>query len=164
MSELQPTARQVLVLRLVESAVKDQLNTVRGTLVEQMGSTGVERVRVTDETGANLGTVSWTSGRASVKVVDQSAFTAWVKRNHPTEIVETVRDSFTKKLFDEIKTKAEPGDETPIGPDGEVVPGLRVTHGNPYPSCKPTDEARQRMEGLLADVLALPAAERGVQG
>lgn len=27
-----------------------------------------------------------------------------------------------------------------------------------YPTCRPTDEAKQRMGALLADVLALPAA------
>lgn len=157
MSELQPAARQVMALRLVESFVKDQLSTARGGLVNEMGQLGVERVRVSDEAGTDLGTVSLAAGRVTAKVVDEAAFLRWVKHNHPTEVVETVRDSFRKKLFDGAVAKAEPDDPTAVGPDGEVIPGVELVHNQPYPTCRPTDEAKQRMGALLADVLALPA-------
>lgn len=150
MNEVQPAARALLALRLVEAYVKDEIDGARFGAREAMATVGAERVRVTDDRDANLGTVTLAVGRVTAKVTDEQAFLAWVRKNHPGELVETVRDSFRRKVLDEAVAKAEAGDPTAVGPDGEVLPGVEVVHGLPYLACRPTDEARRRMREVLS--------------
>lgn len=149
MSDLQAAARRVAAAKLIGDVLKEEADQARKSTLELMDQLGVERVRVTDESGANLGAVTIAAGRVSVRVVDEQAFVAWVRRNHPSELVQVVRDSFREKVFASAKAKVEPGDSTAVGPDGEVVPGLEVVHGTPYVTARPTAEARERMRDLL---------------
>lgn len=149
MSDLQAAARRVAAAKLIGDVLKEEAEQARKSTLELMDQLGVERVRVTDESGANLGAVTIAAGRTSVRVVDEQAFVAWVRRNHPSELVQVVRDTFREKVFASAKAKAEPGDSTAVGPDGEVVPGLEVVHGTPYVTARPTAEARERMRDLL---------------
>ncbi len=149
MSDLQAAARRVVAAKLIGDVLREEADQARRSTLELMDQLGAERVRVTDESGANLGSVSVAAGRVSVRVVDEQAFVAWVAKNHPSELVQVVRDSFREKVFASAKAKAEPGDSTAVGPDGEVVPGLEVVHGTPYVTTRPTAEARERMRDLL---------------
>lgn len=149
MSDLQAAARRVVAAKLIGDALKEEADQARKSTLELMDQLGAERVRVTDESGANLGSVSVAAGRVSVRVVDERAFVAWVAKNHPSELVQVVRESFKEKVLASAKAKAEPGDNTAVGPDGEVVPGLEVVHGTPYVTTRPTAEARERMRDLL---------------
>jgi len=161
MSDLQAAARRVVAAKLIGDVLKEEAEQARRSTLELMDQLGVERVRVTDESGANLGAVTIAAGRVSVRVVDERAFVAWVARNYPSELVQVVRDSFKEKVFAAVKKHAEQGDPTAVGPDGEVVPGLEVVHGTPYVTARPTADARERMRELLTQsgVLALTSRE-----
>lgn len=152
MSDLQPAARRITALRVLESLLKEEIDPARADAREAMETLGAERVRVGDETGTNLGSVSLSAGRVTARVADERALLEWVRRNHPTEVqtVEVIRPAFVKVLLDGAVAKADPGEPTAVGPDGEVLPGVEVVHGQPYVSVRPTTEAKERMRGLLA--------------
>lgn len=160
-SDIRSASRLVMATRLIADVLKDETDAAKATTRDLMGHTGAERVRVTDEAGNNLGTVTLTAGRVSARVVDEAAFLAYVQRNHPGETQAMVRDSFRKKLLDSATGKAEQGDPTAVGPDGEVLPGVEVVHGVSYVACRPTPEARDRMRTMLANsgLLALATGE-----
>jgi hypothetical protein len=151
MTDIRSATRLVMATRLIGDVVKDETDAAKVLSRELMQQTGIERVRVNDEAGNSLGTVSLTVGRVSARVTDEAAFTAWVQRNHPDETVTVVRDSFRKKVLDSATGKAEHGDPTAVGPDGEVLPGVEVVHGLPYIMVRPTVEARDRMRTMLAN-------------
>jgi len=160
---LQNAARLLMATRLIDGVVREEIDAAKVVAQQQMQATGAERVRVSDEQGHNLGTVTLAAGRVSARVVDEAALLAWVKRNHASEVVETVRESFLRKLLDGAVARAEAGDSTAVGPDGEVLPGVEVVEGERYVVCRPTPEARDRMRTMLANsgLLALPAAADG---
>lgn len=151
MTEMQSATRLVMATRLIGDVLKEETDAAKVTARELMDQAGAERVRVNDEHGTNLGTVSLAAGRVSARVTDEAAFLAWVQCNHPDETQTVVRDAFRRKVLDGAVAKADHGDPTAVGPDGEVVPGVEVVHGQPYLACRPTPEARDRMRTMLAN-------------
>src|SRR5690606_41618909 len=72
--------------------------------------------------------LSLSRGRPSARVVDEIAFAAWVAQRYPSEIVQSVRPAFAKRLLDEA---AKLGD--PVDPQtGEVMPGVEAAQGEPH--------------------------------
>lgn len=88
--------------------------------------------------GTKVGTVNLNNGRLSAKVTDREAFTAWVQAEHPTEVVMTpaVRPAFEKRVLDQCKANKFPADA-----NGDEVPGIEVSQGDPYPMVKVADDA-----------------------
>lgn len=150
MSELQATARTILVLRAVEQVLKAAIADAKGAAGESMRLVGADRVRVVADDGADLGTVTMAAGRRTVQVVDEAAFTRWVQKTYPDEVVPTVRRAFRERLFADALGRTEPGEDIVVGPDGEVIPGLVLATGEPYPACRLTADAKQRMRDVLA--------------
>jgi hypothetical protein len=146
-----------MTAQLVSKLVADHGAGFKSNLLAAMADTGAERIRVTDDDGTDLGAVCLSAGRTSAKVTDPAAFLAWVAQRHPSELVQAVRDSFTKKILDAVTAAGEPVDTA----TGEVIPGVEVTTGDPFLTVRPTDEAKTRMRETLqaSGLLALPAGE-----
>lgn len=80
------------------------------------------------EDGTRLGKVSKSRGRMIPRVADEKAFLTWVKSNYPSEITETVRESFKAKVFTSAKTHGAAVDEK----TGEMIPGVELHQGDPF--------------------------------
>jgi hypothetical protein len=78
--------------------------------------------------GTRLGKVSKSRGNQTPAVVDEQAFRRWVKKNYPTEIVESVAPAFQEKIFVATRSYGQPVDPA----TGEIVPGIELRLGNPY--------------------------------
>lgn len=146
---VQNAARIVTAVKVLSDAAKAEGAAAREELLAHMRSTGTERVRVSDEHGENLGAVSLASGRLTPRITDESAFVAWVAQRHPGEVEEVlvVSPGWRERL---LAAMARLGD--PVDPEtGEVVPGVELVRGEPYLTVRPTDEARQRMRGLVVN-------------
>lgn len=164
MSELQQAAQRITALRVLEGVLKEQTDAAKAAARDAMDAVGAERVRVVDAAGTNLGAVSLATGRTTARVVDERALLEWVRRNHPSEVVETVRPAFLQVLKDSAVAKAEAGDPTAVGPDGEVLPGMEVVSAQPYVTVRATPEAKERMRSLLdAGLRQLTAGPEEVQ-
>lgn len=146
-------ARAVMAAKLVADTVKGYGDTAKQSVHAAMVDAGIERVRVTDDDGTDLGAVTLAAGRRAAKVTDEGAFTEWVAQRYPTEVVPTVRDATRRKLLDEATKAGDPVDTN----TGEVIPGVEVLAGEPYVMCRPTEVAREQMAAALAgsDLLAL---------
>lgn len=144
-----------MAAKLIADAVKAEHDPVKASLLAAMRDGGVERVRVADDDGSDLGAVSLGQRKPAAKVTDPQAFTAWVAKNYPGEIVQSVRESFTAKLLAAATATGEPIDTA----TGAVIPGMELAAGEPYLTVRPTAEAKQRMRDTLlsSGLLRLPS-------
>ena len=145
MSDVKGAARSAMAAQLVSKLVAEHGAGSKADLLAAMADLGAERIRVTDDDGTDLGAVSITAGRVSAKVTDPAAFQQWVADRHPSELVQQVRESFTKKVLDQAVTAGDPVDAA----TGEVIPGVEVVAGEPFLTVRPTSEARSRMRETL---------------
>ena len=154
---MQEAARTTMAAKLIADVVAAEHKPVKADLLALMVDAGVERVRVTDATGANLGAVSLARSDAKAKLTDPAAFTAWVAARYPGELMQVVREAFIRKVLDGATAADAPIDVA----TGEVVPGVELVPGDPYVTVRPAAGARERMrETLLSSgLLQLPAAE-----
>ncbi|MGH3518822.1 MAG: hypothetical protein ACRDQ7_15670 [Haloechinothrix sp.] len=159
MSEIQAVARAALALNALAGSVLDEQTSARAVAFHRLAVSGAERVRVKDDDGEELGSVSLTKGRVSARVADQDAYMQWVAKRYPEQVetVQVVRSAFTERVLNTAKATGVPVDtET-----GEVIPGVEVSDGSPGITIRPNAVAKERMRALLADagLLALPSAE-----
>lgn len=124
----------MLVLKLLA----DQIRTGRDVAATEVRDTWRPSTRIpaTLPDGRVLGTVTLTDGKTGARVTDEAAFTAWVRKHRPDEIVETVRPSYQKAVLAEAKDAG-----APVTRDGELIPGVEIVHGDPYPSVRAVDGA-----------------------
>jgi hypothetical protein len=118
--------------------------------------------------GTVVAAVTLTSGRVTAAVADVDRYEAWVRVNHPEAIetvpaTERINPDFTARLTSAARKIGVAVDaET-----GEVVPGIEVTTGDPYPMVKLTEDARDEVakawrDGSLTELVAgLLAIEGG---
>jgi hypothetical protein len=116
---------------------------------------------------AKLGTVFMTNPEPKAIVTDRDAFTKWVAKNKPTEIVEAVRASYETALLNDLTAKGEVVDE-----HGEVVPGVAFSSPTPQQRFTATADAEDllsvvdpedlpEVEGIdLAGLLGIRGGER----
>lgn len=132
--------------------------------------TGTRQVAASLPNGTDIATVSIKGGTAEAKVVDEEAFTAWVREEFPTEIerrfVTNVRAQFIKKILAELT--AAGGTDWPDPENGVIhtVPGVEITpsrartHAVRFTSTGRQDVMAAWRNGLLAGT-ALPQLTTG---
>ncbi len=155
MGDVKGAARSAMAAQLVAKLVTEHGAGFKSDLLAAMADLGAERIRVADDDGTDLGAVSITPGRVSAKVTDAAAFQRWVSERHPSEMVQQVRESFTRRVLDQAAAAGDPVDAA----TGEVIPGVEVSAGEPYLTVRPTAEAKARMRETLqaSGLLVLPA-------
>lgn len=160
-----------------EDAVRLALLKVLG---EMLGETkGVADCAVRDEwhpgdrltaalpDGTCVGTVTLANGKKTAKIDNAIDFTEWARKAHPDQIetvkFDRVKPDFAERLLSAARQRGVAVDaET-----GEVVPGIEVSQGDPYPMVKLTDDAREAVAkawqvGELAELVSgLLAIEGG---
>jgi hypothetical protein len=104
-----------------------------------------DRLTATISGGDDIGTVTLAKGRTTASVADTAAYEAWVRATHPEQIetvpaTTRVNPEFTARLTSAAKQLGVAVDET-----GEVVPGIEVSAGDPYPMVKLAEDARDEV-------------------
>jgi DNA primase len=114
----------------VKDAYDDARKTTRAALEAAADETGVRQVAVSLPDGPDVATVSLSSGEAAARVVDEDAYTAWVRDHYATEVerkfVTSVRQAFTDRLLKEMTAA---GAAEYADPDTGViheVPGVAI--------------------------------------
>jgi hypothetical protein len=120
--------------------------------------------------GTVVAAVTLASGRTTAAVADTDAYEAWVRATHPEQIetvpaTERINPEFTARLTSAAKKLGIAVDaET-----GEVVPGITVNEGDPYPMVKLAEDARDEvakawqageLTELMSGLLAIEGGER----
>jgi hypothetical protein len=146
MTEPRILARDLLVLRALADRVAAALVAAKADTLAAMEVGERLVVKVGDQP---VGTVTLAHGRVAARITDPRALLAWVKANHPTEVVTTqeVRSSFVTALLKRAKDS------------GEVIPGIDVSQGDPYLLAPVDDVAAAVIGAAWADgSLSLPAS------
>ena len=135
---------KLAAVSLIADEAKKAKDKLRAELLEEMDAIGADRVKaeLADEVVAYVTT---TKPKFKWQVVSEQAFTNWVKTNHPTEIVESVRESFRDVILDKFNYV----DDVVIDPNGEVVEWLVGETTNPYLTTKFHSDGRERLRNAI---------------
>ena len=121
---------------------------VKAMRLELLGAMGPGDRTTIKADGEEVGKVWVTDPKARTVVEDSDAFLAWVREQHPDEVVMVpmVRPSYRDAL---IKSGG-------VDPEtGEVVPGMAQTVGAPTMTVKPSDHGRQLAVNVLSGLLQI---------
>lgn len=115
----------------------------------------------------DIGTVTLANGKTTAKLTDERAFEDWVKANRPEQMTTVTMTLVDPGYLDRLLAAARKLGEAYDAETGEVVPGITVQRGEPYPMVKLTEDAREAVaeawrDGTLAElVTGLLAIEGG---
>lgn len=145
------SARQSVIVLAALKALKDHLAGLdkeeKKALLEELDP-GDRKNAVIPGTKTSIGTVSVSQREGGWEVVDERAFLGWVKKNRPSGVVESVRESDQKSILTSI-------DETGEVPDG-VMQG---DDGDPYVTVRQTPAQREALiEAWRTGAIELPDA------
>ena len=120
--EMRDAAARAVVFQVLEQAAKARKDEAKAELAQlEPGDTVAGKWD-----GQLLGKASMTTGRTKLVVTDEAKLLAWLQTNHPTEIVITPNPAYLKQLEDNARAFGHPVDR-----DGELVPGVELTQGEP---------------------------------
>lgn len=162
-----------LVKREVGQADGERRRALVSDLVEDLTSTMVPgdrtTVRVRDATGkpVAIGTVRVDDGPVTVTVTNPRAYLDWVKATAESEIEETVREAYTKRVAEMVKRHGGVMDPN----TGEVaeVPGMTRTQGQPKVVVTPTAGAKEALtawyshQNWLSRLVKAPTSENELE-
>jgi DNA primase len=142
------------LLDVVEAEYKAARAATRTALEAAAETTGVRQVAVSLPDGPDVATVSLSSGEAAAKVVDEDAFTTWVRDNYATEVerkfVTTVRRSFADRLLKEMTAAGAAEYADPETGVIHEVPGVAIA-----PARARTHSVRFKKDGRAQVMQAL---------
>lgn len=118
----------------------------KAELLDWCKETGVTGFELLADDRTALASFTKVPGKVTAVVTDEAAFTAWVEKNYPAEIVKTVRPSAREKFLKDAAAEGEPVNTA----TGEVIPGVEIHEGDPYLTTRPTAAARALMKQTLA--------------
>ena len=125
--------------------VKDQL---RQELQAEMDGIGADRVKA-ELNGETIAYVSTSKPKFKWIIKSDRKFVDWVKANHPSEIVESVRESSIDKLLSKFNHISEYGESIVIDPNGEPVDWLEGSESDPYLVTKFQGEGRDKLREAI---------------
>lgn len=154
-------AGHAVVAKVMSEQIADIVKEVRAVVEPSLEPE--EKVSATLPDGTRVGTVSRTKVIQTAAVTDMAAFTEWVLKNRPDEIIHPepfVRASYLEHVKESAKRHGKAIDET----TGEIIPGIELRDGTAMFRVTPTDEGREviltRIKKLMgAEMLALPQGE-----
>ena len=129
---------------LIADEAKKMKDKLRAELQEEMDSIGADRVKA--ELGDDVvAYVMTTKPKFKWEVTNERRFLEWVKSNHPSEIVESVRESFRDVVLDKFNYL----DDLVIDPNGEPVDWLVGHISEPYLTTKFHSDGRDKLREAL---------------
>lgn len=134
--------REVITRLAVLKVLRDRVNAAFEQARHEAAGMLADGDRITATVdGQRLGSVTAVAGSLRARVVDDLAFTAWVRKRYPLELVTGVRESFKEAFLRRLAADAEPGD-TPADPaTGERVAGVEFATGSGYLRVTPVKDA-----------------------
>ena len=135
---------KLAAVSLIADEAKKMKDKLRAELQEEMDSLGADRVKAElgDEVVAYVTT---TKPKFKWEVINERKFVDWVADNHPTEIVESVRESFRDVILDKFTYL----DDLVIDQNGEPVDWLVGHLSEPYLTTKFHSDGREKLREAL---------------
>lgn len=101
--------------------------------------------------GPVVASVTLNKGRTLAHISDGPVFEDWVKANHPDQIIEVTQTYVDPGYIARLLSAARKLGEAVDAETGEIVPGVEVGTGEPYPSVRLADDARNHIAKAWAD-------------
>ena len=135
---------KLAAVSLIADEAKKAKDKLRAELQAEMDAIGADRVKAElgDETVAYVTT---SKPKFKWEVLSERKFVDWVADNHPTEIVESVRESFRDVILDKFTYL----DDLVIDPNGEPVDWLVGHLSEPYLTTKFHSDGREKLREAL---------------
>jgi hypothetical protein len=154
MSDLKRLALRVATLKTLTDRIEEVDKDARTELLAAMQTVGADKVTPELPDGTKISSVSVAGGdKVTARVTDPEAFLRWVKENKPAEVEERVRDSYKKKLLDDLAAAGEEVPGVELGTSRAYLSNRFKTGGKDAIAAAWTDGTLQ-----LGEVLALPMA------
>ena len=125
---------------MIADAAKKRKDELRAQLQGEMDVIGADRVKA-ELDGEVIAYVTTSKPKFKWEVTSERKFVEWVKDNHPSEIVESVRESFREVILDKFNYV----DDAAIDPNGEIVDWLLGHISEPYLVTKFHSDGREKL-------------------
>jgi len=125
---------------MIADAAKKRKDELRAQLQAEMDGIGADRVKA-ELDGDVIAYVTTSKPKFKWEVTSERKFVEWVKDNHPSEIVESVRESFREVILDKFNYV----DDAAIDPNGEIVDWLVGHISEPYLVTKFHSDGREKL-------------------
>lgn len=134
--------RDAVARLAVLKVLRDRVNAVYEQARTEAGKLLAEGDRITAMVeGRKVGAVTAVAGTVRAMVTDDLAFTAWVGKRYPLELVTSVRPAFHDALLKRVAAQATPGDVPADPQTGERIPGVQVVASAGYLRVTPVADA-----------------------
>jgi len=135
---------KLAAVSLIADEAKKAKDRLRAELQEEMDNLGADRVKA-ELDGEVVAYITTTKPKFKWEITSDKKFIEWVKANHPSEIVETVRESFIELIL----AKFNYVDDLVIDPNGEPVDWLVGSESNPYLTTKFHSDGRETLRSAI---------------
>jgi len=125
--DIKKLSLELAAISMIADAAKKRKDELRAQLQEQMDGIGADRVKA-ELDGETIAYVTTSKPKFKWSILSDRKFIDWVKANHPSEIVESVRESSVDVLLDKFNYV----DDLVIDPNGEPVDWLVGNTSEPY--------------------------------
>lgn len=131
-------------ISLIADEAKRTKDRLRAELQAEMDAIGADRVKA--ELGDDVvAYVTTTKPKFKWEIVNDKKFLNWVKEQMPSEIVESVRESYVDWVFAHLKYE----DDLVIAPNGEIVDWAAGTETEPYLTTRFQADGRDRLKDAM---------------
>ena len=138
--DIKKLSLELAAISMIADAAKKRKDELRAQLQAEMDGIGADRVKA-ELDGDVIAYVTTSKPKFKWEVTSERKFVEWVKDNHPSEIVESVRESFREVILDKFNYV----DDAAIDPNGEIVDWLVGHISEPYLVTKFHSDGRDKL-------------------
>lgn len=138
--DIKKLSLELAAISMIADAAKKRKDELRAQLQGEMDGIGADRVKA-ELDGDVIAYVTTSKPKFKWEVISERKFVEWVKDNHPSEIVESVRESFREVILDKFNYL----DDAAIDPNGEIVDWLVGHISEPYLVTKFHSDGREKL-------------------
>ena len=138
--DIKKLSLELAAISMIADAAKKRKDELRAQLQGEMDGIGADRVKA-ELDGEVIAYVTTSKPKFKWEVISERKFVEWVKDNYPSEIVESVRESFKEVILDKFNYV----DDAAIDPNGEIVDWLIGHISEPYLVTKFHSDGREKL-------------------
>jgi hypothetical protein len=138
--DIKKLSLELAAISMIADAAKKRKDELRAQLQGEMDGIGADRVKA-ELDGETIAYVTTSKPKFKWSILSDRKFIDWVKANHPSEIVESVRESSVDVLLDKFNYV----DDLVIDPNGEPVDWLVGNTSEPYLVTKFHSDGREKL-------------------
>ena len=141
---IKETSLKLAAVSLIADEAKKAKDKLRAELQTEMENIGADRVKA-ELNGETVAFVTTTQPKFKWEITSDKKFVEWVRSQMPSEIVETVRESYV----DWVKSNLKYVDDLVIAPNGEIVDWAVGSASEPYLTTKFHSDGREKVREAI---------------